>query len=567
MKKLRTLVLPFLLIAGMNGMKAQICAANFTWSNQANGVVSFTSTSALSSSIAPATYYWNFGNATTFSATGFSGMTANTTYTSNGSYVVNLFILQSNPTCSSSISYTINVNNATNTPTCNLNANFTASQGSSGFVQFNNTSTGSITGTTYNWNFGDNSTNSTNTAPVHTFSANGSYIVTLVATNNATCTSTRTLQVNVNTYCNLVANYTVSYGNNGQVNFTSTSTGTVSGATHNWIFGDGSNTVGGPTATHTYTNGAYNAMLIINNNSLTASCIDTVMNTITVSNNTCNISAGFTASVSTGGQVFFVNNTTGTTANTTYTWNFGNGFTSNVATPSLTYGSSGVYLVTLISRNASTCASTISQSVTVTGIPCVANANFSIAPTNTPQAWIAIPSNPWNVVNARWSWGDNSANSNSLYASHQYAAAGMYNICLTVTASCGSTASACASYSVYRASAAAAIININVQAPALKNLDQVSTVGLKELENSVHSEIYPNPGTGFFNVNISGLSSENAKLSVYSINGTLLYVTDLKVADGQIKTDLSLQNASSGIYFLRVSAGETNLTQKLVITK
>jgi len=568
MKKLSTTLFLFMLFISLNSMKAQICAANFIWSNQANGVVSFTSTSILSTSLAPlsATYYWSFGNANTYTAVGVPGMNATTTYTSNGNYVVNLFILSSNPTCSTSISYTINVTNASNSPTCNVNANFTASQGNSGLVQFNNSSTGTITGTTYSWNFGDNTTLNTSTSPAHTFSANGSYIVTLLATNNATCTSTKTLQVNVNTYCNLVANYTVAYGNNGQVNFTSTSTGTASGAFYNWIFGDGTNATSGPTASHTYSNGTYNAMLVIFNNSLTPNCIDTAMNVITVTNNTCNISAGFTSALGTAGLVSFTNTTIGTNANTTYTWNFGNGMISNAANPSLTFGSSGVYFVTLTSRNAANCSSTTGQSISVTGIPCVANANFTLAPTNTPQLWVAIPVNPWNVSNASWSWGDNTANTNTLYAAHQYSVAGLYNICLTVTASCGATASACASYSVYRGTAAAAIININVLAPALKNLDQVSTVGLNELQKSIYSEVYPNPGTGLFNVNVSGLKSEQAKLSVYSFNGALLYTADVAVIDGQLKTDISL-NANSGIYFLKLNAGETQLVQKLVISK
>jgi PKD repeat protein len=568
MKKITTLFKALLLLVILSGSaKAQICGANFIWSNQANGAVSFTSTSVFSSSITQGTYLWSFGNNTTFSATGFSGMNASTTYTANGTYVVTLFISQTAPTCSNAISYTVNVTNASNTPTCALNANFTIAQSANGFVQFNSTSTGTATGVTYNWNYGDNTAAGTSPNPVHTFSANGSYLVTMLATNNATCTSTKTLQVNVNTYCNLVANYTFAYGNNGQVNFSSSSTGTINGAIYQWFFGDGASVIAGPTTAHTYSNGVYNALLLVMNNSLTPSCQDTVIKTIAVTNNTCGIAANFNSVVQTGGLVNFNNTSTGTISATTYTWNFGNGFISNSANPTVTYASSGIYLVTLTSRNASNCSSVITKSVNITGIACVANANFTLIPTNTPQLWVAVPVNPWNVANASWSWGDGTANTNTLYAAHQYSVAGMYNICLTVTASCGASASACASYSVYRGSAAAAIINVNVLQPALKNLDQVSTVGLKDLQNSVHTEIYPNPGTGYFNVNVSGLESEKAKLSVYSITGALLYTSDVNVSEGQLKTDVSLQNAESGIYFLTLTAGNTKITQKLIVTK
>ncbi|MBX7238353.1 MAG: PKD domain-containing protein, partial [Bacteroidia bacterium] len=44
---------------------------------------------------------------------------------------------------------------------------------------------------------------------------------------------------------------------------------------------------------------------------------------------------------------------------TSYQWNFGDGGTSTVATPTHTYNSSGNYTVTLIASNASGCRDTL----------------------------------------------------------------------------------------------------------------------------------------------------------------------------------------------------------------
>ncbi len=57
-------------------------------------------------------------------------------------------------------------------------------------VTFTNTSTGA---SSYSWNFGDLSSSSA-TAPVHAYAANGSYVVTLIAS-NGTCSDTTTINV------------------------------------------------------------------------------------------------------------------------------------------------------------------------------------------------------------------------------------------------------------------------------------------------------------------------------------------------------------------------------------
>jgi len=543
--------------------KAQSCSANFIFSYQANGGVTFTSTSIVSNSLTT-TYYWNFGNNTTFSATGVMGMGAFTTYSTNAPYVVTLFIMQTAPSCSSAIQFTVNPTNAGG---CALNANFGYTQGSNGLVNFNNTTTGTISGVTYAWNFGDGSPASTAISPIHNYPANGTYTVTLVATNNGTCTNTQVTVINVNSFCTLNASFTTTLGANGLVNFASTSTGTVPGANYFWNFGDGSSTVGGPTISHTYANGNYSALLIVMNSSVNPSCADSSFQAIAVTNNTCFINSGFTFSVGSNGLVSFFNTSTGTTSSTSYTWNFGNGFTSNATNPTLTYLSGGVYTVTLLASNSSNCNSNQGAVVSVTTIPCVANANFSVVPTGTLQFWNAIPANMWNVANATWSWGDGSSSS-SLFASHQYSTAGMYNICLTVTASCGATASACASYSIFKPTPAGAIININVVQTPLQSIDNSNPVGISLLQRGAPVyELYPNPSTGTFNLKIDGLNSDKAVVTVYNVVGNLLHSATVDTGSGKLNQEINLNNASTGVYFVQIQSGDQTFTRKLIINK
>ncbi|MDI1356221.1 MAG: PKD domain-containing protein [bacterium] len=555
---LKTLALAALIIGSFNA-RSQVCVASFVSSNMANGLVTFTSTSAPVTSLT--TYYWTFGNNTTFSATGTAGMFPTCTYTANGTYSVTLFIM-SIPTCSSGITVVVTV---TNTSGCALNANFNYTQGSNGLVNFNNTTTG-IIGTTYSWNYGDNNTLGTAFAAPHTYSANGAYTVTLIATNNPTCTSTKTLVVNVTSYCNVNASFSATQGLNGVVGFISTSTGTLAGYVYTWSFGDGNTTTFGPSITHNYINGTYFVTLTVKNNSISPTCQDTAAMTLVITSNTCNISANFTHSVAPLGLVNFYNTSTGTTSSTTYTWNFGNGFTSNTANPSITYLSGGIYNVTLIARNSASCTSAISKTIAVTTASCVANANFSLVPTGTPQYWNAIPASPWNVSNATWSWGDGTSTNFSLYAAHQYTASNMYTICLTVTASCGATATACNSYSVYRTSEAMSIININVVPPTLQNLDGTTTTGLANSSiAATELNVFPNPNTGAFHVQLDGASSAKALISVYNLVGDLLYQAEADHADGQLFKNVNIPGITNGIYFVTLKNENQTLTRKIIV--
>ena len=198
------------------------------------------------------------------------------------------------------------------------------------------------------------------------------------------------------------------------------------------------------------------------------------------------------------------------------------------------------------------------MAINVTGTGCVANSNFSIAPTNTAQYWTATPAFPWNISNAVWSWGDGST-SNGLWSSHTYSAAGMYQICLTVTVSCGSTSSTCATYSISKMSNA--MIQINVISPELVS------VGLNEsFASGAEVLVYPNPGNGLFNLEVQGNNADVLQVKVYNLQGGLVADKNLGKQDGS-PSQLDLQDLAPGIYLIQINEGHTVQQKKLIITK
>lgn len=521
--------------------EAQTCTASFSYSYMPNGQVNFWSTSIPQNTVSTM-FYWNFGNGSVYTATG--SPYATTTYTANGTYTVYLSFATL-PTCSNVATAVITVTNASPQP-CNVNASFNVSYGNNGTVYFSNTSTGVGSNTNYNWNFGDNAS-SNSMSPVHTYSTNGTYTVFLhvINNNNPNCSDSTSAVVTVTNVCALQAGFNYSVSGN-TVNFYNTTTPTVA-TTYTWSFGNNqfSNAVN-PTTTYS-AGGVYPVYLqAISSNPY---CISSFSQTIIIPVvNPCTLNAGFSYTQGNNGEVNFNNTSTGTSSNTGYSWNFGDSNSSTLANPSHTYASNGLYIITLTATDG-TCTSNYSDTVNVNNANCIANAGFSVVPTSTPQYWNAIPSSPNNVSSAVWSWGDGSFSYN-LYSSHQYSAAGTYDLCLSVTLTCGSSDTYCLPTNIYRSGEG--VVYINVVDPA--------TVGLTELDNAGIT-IFPNPARDIIKVSLNGTS--HLSVSLYDITGSL--VSTHKQKDFEDAVTIPTSSLPNGLYILKLSSGKEQYLKQVII--
>jgi PKD repeat protein len=264
--------------------------------------------------------------------------------------------------------------------------------------------------------------------------------------------------------------------------------------------------------------------------------------------------AAFTHTVN-NAQVSFNSISTGTNSNTNYFWNFGDGNSSTLQNPTHTYISGGAHLVTLqVMNNGTLCTGSIIQSINVTGLPCTSNSNFSMVPTGTAQIWNATPNYPWNVSSARWDWGDGYS-SNTLYTSHQYSAAGMYNICLSVTVSCGDTSTTCTSYSVYRTSEEAMILEVNVVEPEL-------ITGINSLDSNepMNWNIIPNPNSGEFKLNLN--STEAVRVVISDLAGRIVYN---QFFEAHADPSVMAKNLLPGMYLVTLETNTQKNTKRMII--
>lgn len=402
---------------------------NFTASDTipqcAPKTVQFTDLSVLGSS-GTGTYFWDFGD-------GFTSAIQNPThtYSSPGTYHVTLSVTNS-ANCTKIVTKN-NYITIVNKPTADFTAANTASCTLPLTVSFNNTSSGGAT--SYLWNFGNGNT-SLSTAPSNTYTALGSYTVTLIASNGA-CSDTAVKPAFVN-IGSLTASFTQSAastctGNN--VTFTNTSQPGPGVST--WYFGDGGSSVN-TNATHAYSSqGTYTVMLVVNFNN----CSDTAYGTVTVNQGP---TPQFTSNAQMSCSVpFTVNFTNTSVGGVSYVWDFGDGSPTSTATsPSHTYTSFGDYTVTLTATGANGCSNTIIMNdyiqVYQGAMTISANPSSGCAPATISFSTSLTPNVP--VTNYTWNFGDGSGNmAGSATMNHTYSTAGSYTVSVTYTVAQGCT--------------------------------------------------------------------------------------------------------------------------------
>ncbi|MBV6441436.1 MAG: PKD domain-containing protein [Haliscomenobacteraceae bacterium CHB4] len=361
----------------------------------------------------PTNYNWSFPGGNPSSSTQQNPVVV---YNNPGTYSVTLTVSNAAGTSTATQNNYITVNAV---PT----ASFTSSINGA-TVTFTNNSNGA---TSYLWNFGDGQTsNAAN--PTHTYANDGTYTVTLSATNACgTTTATQTVVIVTPPTAGFSASptsgcapLTVQFTNQSSPNVTS----------WNWQFPGGSpssSTAQNPLVVYN-TPGIYSVTLTVSN--AAGSNTATQNNYITVNTTP---TAGFTSSIN-GATVTFTNNSNGATS---YLWNFGDGQTSNATNPTHTYANDGTYTVTLSATNA--CGTTTATQTVVIVTP--PTAGFSASPTSGCAPLTVQFTNQSSPNVTSWNWqfpGGSPSSSTAQNPVVVYNTPGTYSVTLTVSNAAGS---------------------------------------------------------------------------------------------------------------------------------
>jgi PKD repeat protein len=269
----------------------------------------------------------------------------------------------------------------------------------------------------WRWDFGDGNMSSQQN-PEHTYELPGTYLLCLGVKNTCGDSTQNCQSVEVN--CSTPEAAFAYNSDLLMANFTDLSAGHPT--SWEWAFGDG-NTSSQQNPQHLYSSaGTYTACVTATSIcGSTQICQDIVITCPTPQ-------AGFEIS---SDELSIMLTDTSQNAPIQWQWDFGDGNSSNIPSPSHTYDMPGQYIVCL--TTSSTCG--MSQACKQVDVSCAAPvAGFS---SSTQELSISLEDLTANTPTA-WSWDFGDGNGSTLpNPQHTYSLPGQYTICLTASSICG----------------------------------------------------------------------------------------------------------------------------------
>jgi len=404
-------------------------------------------------------------------------------------------------------------------------------------VFISNNSVDSSNQSTYAWDFGDAFT-STQSIPFHSYTANGTYKISLKITSKTGCSDTTSLYITPNPKPNPQVGFV--NGCTGQnVTFTDTSHPGAN-AIYAWDFGDGGVfSAKTNTATHAYkTAKTFTFSLVLTSG---AGCTDTLKKSISIMD--FPKASYATADICLGNSATFTNASTGV-GPLSYKWYFGDNSAVVTTTNAIhLYKAAGIYQVKLAAINPNSCPDTFTRSITVNPLPTVPNWTYT-------QNGYRVSFTPADTTLGTYSWyfGTSTNDSSNLkkpvftYPSLE----GRYAVKLVIVSPAGCRAESVDSVSV-------------------------SKSGIASLGNSLNGvSVYPNPFEGKVNISYKILSRSNVNITVSDIQGreiATLKNGTFEAGDYNDLFDASKYKAAEGIYIVKIIAGDNYYISRIVNLK
>jgi hypothetical protein len=196
---------------------------------------------------------------------------------------------------------------------------------------------------------------------------------------------------------------------------------------------------------------------------------------------------------------------------------------------------------------------------TTTPVGCQANASFNVFAdsTNAGNYFAYNNATGTGTLSYAWSFGDGTS-STQQYPFHQYAVPGQYVICLTVTATSGTTTCSdtyCDSSSVQRMAAGFQMSQFNV-------IPQTVT-GIKKLEQEVGLKAFPNPIADELTVETTVINDSKLTYVLTDALGRMVSVGSLNNSKATINTS----NLEKGFYSLSITNEKGNNLKTIKLVK
>ncbi len=463
-------------------------------------------------SIAASSFHWDFGDGATNEAANPAH-----NYEADGTYTVTLIATTSCGSDTATQEVTILL-----PPVANWEQN--ATEGCEGLsIQFN--ATPQDPGLTYAWTFeGGEAATSDLTNPTILYPILGNYFVQLIVTNAAGAdTAVQNSAVIItggpaSAFTTSVNGFNLALENNSS-----------SGSSYFWDFGD-ENTSELFAPGHIYEEeGVYTVILVVSNDCGS----DTAAVTITIDSNLPVADFGYENQEGCAPlTVQFFNQSVNADS---VQWIFPGGTpsASSEQNPVVVYAESGIYNGTIISYNsAGSAAQTQMNIVSVMAGP---EAAFDATQDEATVSFVNISQNAATYV---WDFGDGETSTAS-NAVHTYAASGDYLVQLIATNACGSD--------------------------TISKEIGILLVSAGEVTRNIVFNLYPNPNSGRFTLELEATPVPLAELKIFDALGQIVYTETIGFQSGQLQKAIGLERLSAGVYWLSIKTQNFNMTRKVIV--
>ncbi|MFI5172230.1 MAG: GEVED domain-containing protein [Chitinophagales bacterium] len=85
-------------------------------------------------------------------------------------------------------------------------------------------------------------------------------------------------------------------------------------------------------------------------------------------------------------------------------------------------------------------------------------------------------------------------------------------------------------------------------------------------EETVSTNLYPNPNTGSFNLNLNGYEGNNFIMNIYNASGQLISTEKIEVIENDFIYTVNIENAEPGLYHIELNNQDHRIQQTFVVT-
>lgn len=139
-----------------------------------------------------------------------------------------------------------------------------------------------------------------------------------------------------------------------------------------------------------------------------------------------------------------------------------------------------------------------------------------------------------------WDFGDGTTSSMS-DPTHIFPGTGMFYVTLTVTNDCGTM--------------------------MFGDTINLFVLGLEDVADFGSVDVYPNPSTGVYNVDLELIESMNIEIRVTNVMGQVVSTRAIQGANGTVSSQVDLSTQAAGVYYLDILSDNAKLANRILIKK